>query len=109
IGHFPGGLTAGKPTVNFGYPVLDRNGDVQRVVFASLDIDRFSRFGSELQAQFPRGATWVEVDRIGTILLRFPARAGWIGQPLPERSLLNNYISGGQGLLETLDADGIPS
>src|SRR5438876_168463 len=44
IGDFPGGRIAGKPTVNFGYPVLDRNGEVQRVVFAALDIDSFSRF-----------------------------------------------------------------
>jgi signal transduction histidine kinase len=109
IGEFPGGRNGGKPKVNFGYPVLDRAGEVQAVVFAALDIDWYIRFGSELPAQLPKGATWVEIDRNGTMLFRFPPRAGWIGQPLPERSLLNTVFSGGRGLVETLDADGIPS
>jgi hypothetical protein len=38
IGAFPDGQTIGKPTVNFGYPVLDSAGQVQAVVFATLDL-----------------------------------------------------------------------
>jgi signal transduction histidine kinase len=109
VGNFPGGRNGGQPKVGFGYPVLSRAGEVQAVVFAALDIDWFSRFGSELPSQLPKGATWVEIDRNGTMLFRFPPRAGWIGQPLPERALLNTVFTSGRGMVETLDAEGIPS
>jgi signal transduction histidine kinase len=109
IGDFPGGRNGSEPRVNFGYPVLGRSGEVQAVVFATLNIDSYIRFGSELPAQLPKGATWVEVDRNGTMLFRYPARAGWIGQPLPERALLIQVFNGGQDVVEILDPDGISS
>jgi signal transduction histidine kinase len=109
IGAFPGGRIGSKPTVNFGYPVLNRSGDVQGIVFAALDINWYSRLGSELPSQLPKEATWIEVDRNGTILFRYPARPGWIGQPLPERLLLSSALTNNQGVVETLNPEGIPS
>src|SRR5436190_6782047 len=77
IGNFPGGRYGGQPKVNFGYPAMGRSGEVRAVVFATLDIDWYSRFGSDLPAQLPPGATWVEIDQNGTMLFRFPPRTGW--------------------------------
>jgi signal transduction histidine kinase len=109
IANFPGARNGGQPKVNFGYPIIGRAGEVRGVVFAALDIDWYGRFGSELPAQLPKGATWVEVDQNGTMLFRFPSRTGWIGQPLPERAVLRQALTGGRGMVETLDAEGIPS
>src|ERR1043166_4206375 len=106
IGGFPNGRIGGKPTVNFGYPVLNSAGEAQGVVFAALDVNMSGRLGSELPSQLPKEATWVEVDRNGIILFRYPARPGWIGQPLPERSLLNADLKNEQGVVATWKPDG---
>src|SRR5262245_2597533 len=87
IDDFPVGAGTDKPTVSFGYPVVDRFGQQQGVVFASLDLSWFNRFGSELAGQLPRAATWTEVDRNGNIVVRYPAAKEWTGQPLPEKWL----------------------
>ena len=108
IGDFPDGQAAGKPTVNFGYPVFDSDGQVQAVVFAALDLDWVSRFESALPAQLPKGATWTEIDRAGRILVRYPSPEKWIGRPFPEKSLLKTVFSQNHGVVEAMSADGIP-
>ena len=92
IGDFPDGQAVGKPTVNFGYPVFDAAGQVQAVVFATLDLDWVSRFESALPAQLPPGATWTEIDRTGKILVRYPAPEKWIGQPFPDKVAFENGL-----------------
>jgi PAS domain S-box-containing protein len=108
IGDFPDGQAAGQPTVNFGYPVFDSDGQVQAVVFATLDLDWVSSFDSALPAQLPKGATWTEIDRAGRILVRYPSPEKWIGRPFPEKSLLKTVFSQDHGVVEATSADGIP-
>jgi PAS domain S-box-containing protein len=108
IGAFPDGQTVGKPTVNFGYPVFDSAGQVQAVVFATLDLEWVSQFESALLARLPQGATWTEIDRNGRILVRFPSPEKWIGQPFPEKSLLKAVFRQNHGVVEALSSDGIP-
>jgi PAS domain S-box-containing protein len=108
IGVFPDGQTAGKPTVNFGCPVFDSDGQVQAVVFAMLDLDWVSSFESALPAQLPKGATWTEIDRAGRILARYPLPEKWIGQPFPEKSLLETVFSQDHGVVEAVSTDGKP-
>ena len=108
IGNFPDGQAAGQPTVNFGYPVFDSDGQVQAVVFAALDLDWVSSFDSALPAQLPKGATWTEIDRAGKILVRYPSPEKWIGRPFPEKSLLKTVFSQDHGVVEAMSADGIP-
>ena len=108
IGDFPDGQAADKFTVNFGYPVFDSTGQVQAVVFATLDLDWVSRFESALPAQLPKGATWTEIDRNGKILVRYPSPEKWIGQSFPDKSLLKTVFSEEHGVVEAVSADGIP-
>jgi PAS domain S-box-containing protein len=108
IGSFPTENTNGKPIVNFGYPVLDSAGQVQAVVVAELDSDWFDRSGSKLLAHLPKGATWTEIDRNGKILVRYPSPETWIGQPFPEKSLMETVFSQNQGVVELAALDGRP-
>jgi PAS domain S-box-containing protein len=103
------GPTNGKPTINFGHPVFDPSGQaVQAVAFATLDADWFDRSGSKLLAHLPKGATWTEIDRTGRILIRYPSPDEWIGQPFPEKPLLNTVFSQNQGVVELAALDGRP-
>jgi signal transduction histidine kinase len=89
-----------RPTVSFGYPVLDRNGRLLALVFAELDLQYFDRFPTELPSQLPSGATWMEVDRTGTVLARYPNNEAWIGKSFPKPNLLSNLFNRGDGVLE---------
>lgn len=108
IGDFPDGQVAGKPSVNFGFPVFNSTGQVQAVVFAAVDLDWVSRFESALPLQLPLGATWTQIDRTGKILVRYPSPEKWIGQPFPEKSVLKTVFSRNQGVVEAMSSDGVP-
>ncbi len=107
IGSFPTGGNAPKTTISFGYPVLDSTGEIQAVVYAELDLDWYSQFGSELPTQLPRGAFWVEINRNGTIMNRYPRPDEWIGQTLPERQLLSTFFSQPSGVVEATGYDSV--
>src|SRR5277367_6254958 len=107
IGDFPDREADGNPTVYFGCPVFDSNGQVQAVVFAALDLGWVSQFESALPARLPKGATWTEIDRNGKILVRYPSPGKWIGQPFPEKSLLKIVFSQDHGVVEARSSDGI--
>lgn len=93
-------------TVNFGYPVLDPSGQAPAVVFAELSLDRLVA-GPELRAQLSRGATWVEFDRKGIILARFPKPEDWVGRRLADPSLLSTVLSQPEGVVEAADPEGV--
>jgi len=107
IGELPTNAAVGKPVINFGYPVFDRSGQAQEVVFASLDLVWFNRFGSELSAQLPKGAAWTELNRKGTILARYPAAKYWIGKTFPNATLLESMLTKKNGIQEAADPAGV--
>lgn len=107
IGGFPDGQTVDQLVVNFGFPVLNSTGEIQAVVFASLDLDWVSRSESRLPAELPGGATWTEIDRTGRIILRYPSPEKWIGRPFPDKSLLETFFSQDRGVVEKTSVDGI--
>jgi len=111
LGEFPSKRDAGRPTLEFAYPVLDADGEVEAVVFASLDLQWFARFGSAISAQLPKGSTWTEIDHNGIILARYPApkSVAWFGQPLPEHSLLKTIFQRPEGAVDAPDPQGVPS
>src|SRR2546423_701140 len=76
-GDFQVGRLTGQLGLNFGMPVLNERGGVQRVLFASLRVSLFS----EALARIPlpaEGAIFV-LDRSGTVVARSPAPKSWIG------------------------------
>ena len=105
IGSFP--PLNGTPTISFGYPVLDHAGRLLACVFAELDLQYFDRFGSQVPAQLPRGATWMEVDRAGRVLACYPERQDRIGKSLSDVSLLASLLNRQDGILEHLDPNGV--
>ena len=106
IGDYSAGFTNGKPAVTFGCPVFDGSNHVQAVVFATVELDWLGGAGSELSAQVPKGATWTEIDRNGTILVRYPASGLSCGQPFPDRALVKTVLSQRDGIVEAPDSNG---
>jgi PAS domain S-box-containing protein len=106
ISSFQGDSISGRATLDLGYPILDEAGQVQAVVFAALDLTWLNRLAAH--AQLPKGSTLTMVDRNGTILVRYPDPATWVGQSLPEAPIIETILSErGEGTAEAYGVDGV--
>lgn len=95
----------GKATLFFGYPVVSESGQVQAVVFASLDLTWLNQLAA--QAQLPRGSTFTVIDRNGTILVRYPDPDRWVGRSMAEAPIIEMMLTQrNEGTAEALGADG---
>jgi PAS domain S-box-containing protein len=105
IGDYQVGRLTGLPSVTFGYPVLDSSGQVQEVIFADLNLNWLNQVMA--QVQLSPSATLTILDRNGTILVRSPNPAIWIGKNLQDPVLTRTILSGKQeGTLEASGANG---
>ncbi len=108
IGDYQVGRISGKASFNLGYPVFDPSGRVQSVVFAALDLDWVNRSDYALQKLLLEGATWTKIDGRGTILVRYPApEKSLVGAPLLEKSLLKDFLTRKNGVMEVADPKGL--
>jgi PAS domain S-box-containing protein len=109
LGDYSVNFTNGKPAVTFGAPAFDGSNHVQAVVFATVELDWLGGARSELSAQVPKAATWTEIDRNGTILVRYPPSGLSCGQPYPDRALVKRILGQPDGLVEAPDSTGLPA
>jgi signal transduction histidine kinase len=105
IGDFQVGRLTKEPSLNFGYPVLDKSGVLKRILFASLNLKRLAE--AVEQIALPAGATATVLDAGGTILARLPETEGWIGQSVPDMTLVRDVLRTQQGNMESSGLDGI--
>lgn len=105
VGDFPPKSNS-EAILNFGLPVPGKQGEIQSVAFASLDLDWYTQFGSELISQLPKGASWIEVDRRGLVLFEAPGDTGKVGDPFPEGDILRAVAAEHKGFLERRNAKG---
>jgi len=94
IGTYQIGRVTGKPSLNFGYPVLDKNGNVKRVLVASLNLKWLSPFIEKLQ--LPAGYRALVFDRKGKILYSH-LNEKEVGQFGLEAPLFNAVLSSRDG------------
>lgn len=102
--HQVGRLTEQKG-LNFGYPVMDAVGNVQRVIFASLRSERLTE--AARQVPLPPSSVVTILDRTGTILSRFPDEGEWVGKTVPDMSLVQNVLRVQEGTVTSLGLDGV--
>jgi diguanylate cyclase len=69
IGNYQIGRVTGKPSLNFGYPVLSEEGEVRRVLIASLGLDWLNPFIEELD--LPVDSDVFIFDRDGKVLYNY--------------------------------------
>jgi C4-dicarboxylate-specific signal transduction histidine kinase len=96
IGEYGIGRASGKPTIHFGYPVID-NGVVQGVVSASIVLDYLNTLVA--RSQLPTGAMLTVIDRDGTILARHPQEQ-WVGKRVPEAEIVKIVLAKEEGIAE---------
>jgi len=105
VGEYIVSRAAGKPTVNFAYPVLDETDSLRAVLVAALDLSWLNQFLARIPK--PLGATALLIDRQGAILARHPDPEKWIGRVMPETAEIKAGLAQGEGVREMPGPDGI--
>lgn len=95
----------GRPSANFGMPILDANGVVRGVAFASVDL--IHAYKSILEMLPYPGATMTLLNDRGQIFERYPDPQGLTGVSMPDTLLLRTMLAkGGSGVIRIPGLDG---
>jgi PAS domain S-box-containing protein len=73
VGQYQVGRITGKPSINFGYPVLDRNRKVSGVIFTAVDLSHVTEFEFNATAHMPVNSIYERLDSNGSVLSSHPA------------------------------------
>jgi signal transduction histidine kinase/CheY-like chemotaxis protein len=93
-----------QTAIYLAQPYYDAEGKVGGVVAAGLGLDWLN---SEIARNpLPPKATVAVIDRLGTILARYPESGHFVGTKIAGQSH-SNLLSGGEGVQETRDFDGV--
>ena len=105
IGDYQIGKVTNRGSVDFGYPILNRSGEVEGVIYAALDLTWLTHLAAE--ARLPEGASLSILDSQGTILARFPDPERWAGKPVPDAPLFQILQLRNQATRELIGVDGV--
>ena len=106
VGDYESDALTDKATLDVGYPVLGETGQVEAVVFASLDLSWLNQLAAE--ALLPAGSTLTVVDANGTILVRHPDPQNWVGLSVLEAPIVEFIMARqGEGTTDAYGIDGI--
>ncbi|MGC3958301.1 MAG: SpoIIE family protein phosphatase [Verrucomicrobiota bacterium] len=108
MGDYQIGRITGKASINFGLPVLDADTNVQRVVFAALDLAWLNEYTA--RASLPSDARVTVIDRNGIVLVRYPDGENLVGKQATEMSIVRTMIERGvEGTARAPGLDGHPT
>jgi PAS domain S-box-containing protein len=101
IGDYQTGSITGVPVVVAALPLKTPGGEVDKILFAALDLGWFAKLAAQLSP--PAGAIASVVDADDIILARFPDSAqAWPGKTAPEGPLPATVVAAGcRGNMET--------
>lgn len=105
VGGLQTGRITGKLAVNFGYPVLDWNGEVKAVVYAALDICRFNEIGTKIG--LPQGATLTVTNSEFKVLSHWPNPEQLVGTSFVDKAVKQAAANRREGIIEAAGFDGI--
>ncbi len=106
IGRYQVRRVTEKPSLHFGYPILDDAGLLTGGVFASLDLAWLNEQAT--RTKLPEEFVFTILDdREGTILARNVNPARWMGRHLPDAPVVKAILSTGEGLAEIQGVDGV--
>jgi GAF domain-containing protein/C4-dicarboxylate-specific signal transduction histidine kinase/HAMP domain-containing protein len=91
IGDYVIGRVTGKASLNFGYPVIDGQGELRAVVLAALDLAWLNKF--DAKAQLPEGSTLTMIDQNGIILAQHPAPEKWVGKSMQAMPVFRTILT----------------
>ncbi len=108
IGGFQVERITHRPGINLGYPVYGDEGKPTGVIFATIDLNRFSQLEGRLASKISEEAILTKLDREGIVLVRVPGGESLIGSQAPETSVVAEALRINEGIIEAIGLDGRP-
>jgi len=105
IGDYQVGRITNKASINFGFPILDDQGNPTGVAYAAMDLSWLRRMAA--QVEVPTGTALSVVDANGTILSRSLEQEKWVGYRIPTNSQMYKLIERKDEFAEITDIDGV--
>lgn len=105
MGEFQVGRITGRPTINFGYPILDSKENPVGVVFAAVDLNWLNHFAARIK--LPRGSNVVVIENNGIVLVRQPDNEHVAGKNMSHMPIVKAVLARGEGTEEQVGLDGI--
>jgi PAS domain S-box-containing protein len=106
VGEYQVGRVSGRPALNFGYPLFGDGGQLQGVLFASLDVEYLGRLLTLILA--PEGVELAVVDRNGVTVAHTPTKDNPVGKLSPEADRIRQLaLFRGRGTDLGPDLDGV--
>ena len=106
MGDYQVGRISGKASVNFGYPVTDEAGRIQRVAFVALDLAWLEKLAAE--AELPPGGNLTVIDGAGSILVHWPNPGTLRGKSVTAHPVWEAITERHHGTAQAPDRFGIP-
>ncbi len=105
VGDFQRSRVTRETTLNFGYPVFNEAGKLQRVLYSSLKIAKLSEAIADIQV--PWGGAISVMDQSGNVLAHHPKPEQWVGKSLAEVPAVKRILAGAGGDFEMAGPDKI--
>lgn len=105
IGDYQLHRRSSRNSVNFAYPIVDKDGSVISVLFAALDVVWIGQLAAE--NKLPQGVALSILDSKGTLLARFPEPEKWLGKHIPDAALFEILQLRSQQSKNLVGLDGI--
>ena len=106
IGDYQPGEGTNRPSLPIAYPVLDEQGQLARILYATLDLGALNRIVANTTV--PEGGVIQVFDRSGHILGGAPEPENWVGKTFSDSPLLSTILTKGEGMAELRGVDGVP-
>ena len=90
----------GKPVLVLAYPSINPEGEIEAVVFASIDLNWLNRFKFETETQLPDGFTITQIDENGVVLAHQPDTDQWLGRVMMGNPLFKEILSQDMGVIK---------
>ncbi len=99
------GRLLGKPTLSFGYPYKDQQGEFAGVIVANFDLEQFCKLLE--RAKLPAGSSFLILDHKGMILSRGINPAELVGKQYLPKRFRNMQEGPGESDYTVLGMDGL--
>lgn len=93
--------------LNFGYPVMDAEGNLLAVLYVALDLRKFAEQGALREMENVEGRIVTILDRNGTILAQYPQLRGQIGGQLSNQAVRQQVLALRSGIFTAVDREGM--
>ena len=96
-----------EPLLYFALPVLDKDHQMNAVVFAAINLNWINRSMYKSFAELPQGSTLIQIDDSGSILTFEPRLHKWTERVNFDQSLLKWILKRETGVKKSIGDDGI--